>query len=127
MRSLSLLAGCSLALGLLVSGCSKLDQKAADQEAADKAAADKSAAETAADGKVAGESDAVAAAFAELSPEEAAAARKQGICPVGGGPLGTMGKPFKVTLDGRDVYLCCEHCEADLKADPEKYLAKLKQ
>ena len=110
-----------LAVSLLTLGCDKgtaVDKQAADKQAAEKKLADEQAAAKA---------DPVAAAFAELKPEEAAAARKQAICPVGGGPLGTMGKPYKVTIEGRDVYLCCEHCEEDLKADPEKFLAKLKE
>ena len=41
--------------------------------------------------------------------------------------LGKMGKPYKVTIQGRDVLLCCPGCEAKIKEDPEKYLAKLPQ
>jgi YHS domain-containing protein len=110
-----------LAVSLLTLGCNK--QTAAEKQAADKQAAEKKLTDEKSGAKV----DPVEAAFAELTPEGAAAARKQAICPVGGGPLGTMGKPYKVTIEGRDVYLCCEHCEGDLKADPKKYLAKLKE
>ena len=67
----------------------------------------------------------IAEAFAKLSPEDRAAAEKQKICPVGGGPLGTMGPPAKVAIEGRDVFLCCAHCESLLREDPKKYLAKL--
>ena len=44
-----------------------------------------------------------------------------------GEPLGAMGKPYKVTVQGQDVLLCCSGCEAKIKANPEEYLAKLKQ
>jgi len=60
--------------------------------------------------------------LANLSPEDQEAARKQGVCPVTGEKLGSMGTPYKVTIDGRDVFLCCQGCEAKIKANPEKYL-----
>ena len=64
--------------------------------------------------------------LAELSAEDRQLAKKQRICPVSGDPLGVMGKPFKTSLKGRTVFLCCEGCEHDLKENPDKYLAKLK-
>lgn len=63
-----------------------------------------------------------------LSAEDQAAAKKQGFCPVGGKdvPLGSGGmKAVKVTVEGRDVFLCCEGCESALRAEPEKYFALL--
>jgi YHS domain-containing protein len=45
---------------------------------------------------------------------------------VSGEPLGSMGKPYKVTVKGRTFFLCCEGCEAELQAHPDKYLKKLK-
>jgi len=71
------------------------------------------------------EGDEYAKAMAMLSPEDRALAEAQKICPVGGDALGGMGKPFKVDLDGRTVFLCCEGCEDLLRAEPEKYLAKI--
>lgn len=64
-------------------------------------------------------------AMAELSAEDRAAAERQRICPVSGGPLGSMGKPYKVQVKGRDVFLCCKGCEDAIKKDPDKFLAKL--
>jgi YHS domain-containing protein len=64
-------------------------------------------------------------ALAELSPEDRKLAEEQKVCPVSGDPLGSMGKPYKVTVLGREVFLCCQGCESQIKADPEKYLAKL--
>jgi YHS domain-containing protein len=63
--------------------------------------------------------------LAELSPEDRELARKQKVCPVSGEPLGGMGKPYKVTVKGRTVFLCCSGCEEEIKADPDKYLAKI--
>lgn len=61
----------------------------------------------------------------ELPDADRALAQKQKICPVSGEPLGAMGKPYKVTVKGRVVFLCCQGCEAEIKKNPEKYLAKL--
>jgi Cu(I)/Ag(I) efflux system membrane fusion protein len=72
-----------------------------------------------------GEQNEQAEALAKLSPEDRALAEKQKICPVSGEPLGSMGKPYKVTVEGRDVLLCCQGCEEEIKENPEKYLAKL--
>jgi hypothetical protein len=65
-----------------------------------------------------------------LSADEIAAVKKQQTCPVTDALLGSMGKPYKITLTGsngesQDVYLCCKGCETTIKADPDKYLAKL--
>jgi YHS domain-containing protein len=51
---------------------------------------------------------------------------RQKVCPVTGQPLGSMGPPFKVVFQGQTVFLCCEGCEAALRKNPEKYLAKLR-
>jgi hypothetical protein len=69
----------------------------------------------------------VADAQAQLSPEDRAAAEKQRICPVSEAALGSMGKPLKVRVKGRDVFLCCQGCEPAIMAEPDKYLAKLDQ
>jgi hypothetical protein len=47
----------------------------------------------------------------------------QRTCPVTGDLLGADGKPMKVQLRGRPVFVCCEGCMVDLKANPQKYLA----
>jgi outer membrane murein-binding lipoprotein Lpp/YHS domain-containing protein len=69
----------------------------------------------------------VVAALSELSEADREAALAQKTCPVGEQPLGSMGKPPKVTVNGQEVFLCCEGCEEDLRSDPEKYLAKLQK
>ena len=47
------------------------------------------------------------------------------LCPVTGKPLGSMGDPVTVTVEGMQVRLCCEGCEARLRKNPSKYLSKL--
>jgi len=64
--------------------------------------------------------------LAKLSPEDAASAMKQHVCPVSGDMLGAMGAPIKVDVDGQQVWICCEGCRDPLLGDPAKYLAKLK-
>jgi len=67
----------------------------------------------------------VVTALSELSDEDRALAESQRICPVTELPLGSMGTPIKVNVDGRTVLLCCEGCRESLLADPVKHLAKL--
>jgi Cu(I)/Ag(I) efflux system membrane fusion protein len=73
----------------------------------------------------------------ELSPEELdeisrlplsdqALARKQRLCPISGEPLGSMGVPHKMMIDGQPLFLCCEGCESTVKDDPPAALGKLK-
>lgn len=66
-------------------------------------------------------------ALAGLSADDRAAVEKQKVCPVSDEALGSMGAPIKVTVQGRDVYICCDGCQDSLTKDPEKYLAKLPQ
>ena len=39
--------------------------------------------------------------------------------------LGCMGVPYKLTIDGRTVFLCCEHCADAALKDPKATLATL--
>lgn len=47
-------------------------------------------------------------------------------CVVSKEPLGTMGKPVKVSHDGTEVYLCCKSCIKKFQKDPAKYVALVK-
>lgn len=47
-------------------------------------------------------------------------------CPISGEKLGGMGKPFKVSHEGTDVYLCCKGCLKDFNKEPAKYTAMVK-
>ena len=71
------------------------------------------------------DADPIAKAMSQLSPEDREKAIAQKDCPVADGPLGTMGVPIKVTIKGRDVFLCCKGCQQELTENPAKYLAKL--
>jgi hypothetical protein len=64
-------------------------------------------------------------AMTKLSPADRKLAEEQKICPVSGEPLGSMGVPVKVTLEGRDVFVCCEGCVDELKQNFQTYAAKL--
>lgn len=63
--------------------------------------------------------------LAALSDADRAAVLAQKVCPVSDEELGGMGTPIKVTVEGRDIFLCCEGCKDELLANPDKYLAKL--
>ena len=67
----------------------------------------------------------IQAELAKLPEADRAAAEKQRTCPVTDGPLGGMGVPVKITVEGRDVFLCCAGCEGAVIDDPDKFLAKL--
>ncbi len=67
----------------------------------------------------------VPAALTGLSAEDRTIAEKQRVCPVSGDVLGAHGRPYKVTVKGKTVFVCCEACEKPLLANPDQYLAKL--
>jgi hypothetical protein len=72
-------------------------------------------------------SDAEIANIKKLPEAEQAAALAQAICPVSEEHLGGMGKPIKISAEGRTFYLCCDSCEKDVKADPKGVIAKLEK
>jgi len=67
------------------------------------------------------ESKKIAAALAKLSDEDRRLAESQVICPVTKSPLGTMGVPLRVELDGRPILVCCLGCREPVLNDPEKH------
>lgn len=67
----------------------------------------------------------IEAALAQLSPEDRSLAEKQAICPVSDEPLGSMGQPIKVDLNGKALFICCKGCEETVREEPERYLAKI--
>jgi len=71
------------------------------------------------------EQSVIADAIKKLPADEQAVAVKQKICPVSGEPLGSMGMPYKMTVKGRTVYLCCSGCEDEMKTSADKYFALL--
>ncbi|MBI3863040.1 MAG: hypothetical protein HY290_14205 [Planctomycetia bacterium] len=61
----------------------------------------------------------------ELLPRgEQSVALVQRTCPVMGELLGSHGKPIKVHIRDRTIYVCCEGCVSQVKSEPEKYLSK---
>jgi hypothetical protein len=61
----------------------------------------------------------------KLSAADQALADAQKVCPVTDEALGSMGSPIKVMLGDRAVFVCCDACIEELKANPDKYLAKI--
>ncbi|MHB1035108.1 MAG: hypothetical protein ACYC35_19805 [Pirellulales bacterium] len=62
-----------------------------------------------------------------LDESDRAGIAGQRVCPVTGAPLGSMGDPIKVLVDGRPLYLCCQGCLGKVQSDPEEYLRKAGQ
>ena len=56
---------------------------------------------------------------------DADAIAHQKVCPVMDEKLGSMGKPWKVSVNGQDVYVCCKGCIKFLQKTPKKFLAKI--
>jgi hypothetical protein len=69
--------------------------------------------------------DEEAANIRKLPQADQKAALAQGVCAVGGEPLGSMGVPIRMTADGRTVFLCCKGCEPEFRRDPAAILRKL--
>jgi hypothetical protein len=70
----------------------------------------------------------IEANLAKLTDEEQILVKRQdGLCLVGGSKLGSMGKPFKITVEETDFLLCCEGCRDAIEEDPQKYIAMLKK
>ena len=65
------------------------------------------------------------AQLAKLSESDRALAIAQNSCPVTEMPLGSMGKPIKLTVKGKDVFICCAGCEDKLKENFDEYAQKL--
>lgn len=47
-------------------------------------------------------------------------------CVVSGDKLGAMNSPVVINYQGTEVRFCCQDCVGSFKANPAKYLAKLK-
>jgi Cu(I)/Ag(I) efflux system membrane fusion protein len=68
----------------------------------------------------------IQAALAKLSVEDRKLAESQNLCPVlETSRLGSMGKPVKIMVDGKPVFLCCEACREDALANPKETLDKI--
>lgn len=67
----------------------------------------------------------IATAMAKLSDEDRPLAEAQGYCAVTAEPLGSMGPPIKLVVNGQPAFVCCKGCERKAKADPDKTIAKV--
>lgn len=69
----------------------------------------------------------VAASLNKLSPEDKKLAQAQRFCPILNDPLGFMGAPVKLTLDGKPLFVCCKDCIAKANIDPGKTFARVEE
>lgn len=70
----------------------------------------------------------IKAAMAKLSEADRTAAAAQRYCPMMDTVrLGAMGAPIKMMIDGKPVFVCCEHCKEDAAEDGKKTLAKVEK
>ena len=88
---------------------------------------DESAAAEAIEEMPAADETAVDEALAKLSAADRELVAALKVCPVSGEALGSMGEPIKVTVDGKDLFVCCEHCVEPVTKDFETYFAKAEE
>jgi membrane fusion protein, copper/silver efflux system len=60
----------------------------------------------------------------KLAPDDRKRAVAQRLCPVQEKPLGLMGKPVEVSLDGSSVFVCCPSCVDEVRAAGPSALKK---
>lgn len=67
-------------------------------------------------------------AMAKLSDADRKLAEAQKMCTVmDDSPLGSMGVPLKLMIDGKPVFICCEGCREEALAKPQETLQKLER
>jgi Cu(I)/Ag(I) efflux system membrane fusion protein len=67
----------------------------------------------------------ISASLAKLSEADRKLAEAQGMCIVmDESPLGSMGAPLKLMVEGRPVFICCEGCREEALKNPKETLAK---
>jgi hypothetical protein len=70
--------------------------------------------------------DTIKANLAKLSPADRKSAEAQGFCVIRTDhALGADGVPYKMTIEGHTVFLCCDHCKDVVLKDPNRALAQL--
>jgi membrane fusion protein, copper/silver efflux system len=67
----------------------------------------------------------IAQNLARLDAADQTLARQQRLCPVTDLALGSMGVPMKLSIEGRDLFLCCGDCKPRVDANPGAILEKL--
>lgn len=118
LRSHSVLLGvfllASIGIVLALAGCTQQNPTATDEHTANGRVHD--------DDRPPSNSAEVEAVLAKLSPEDRRLAKQQQVCPVTGEPLGSMGVPTKISLEGKSIFICCAGCEDTIRENPEKYV-----
>jgi YHS domain-containing protein len=61
----------------------------------------------------------------KLAEKDRKLALAQRLCPITGEKLGSMGKPYKMSIRGRTLYLCCEGCQEEVKRHTEVAFEKI--
>jgi len=61
----------------------------------------------------------------KLPEADRALAERQAKCPITNMPLGSMGVPFKMIVEGTPLFLCCEGCKGQVDKDPKAALTKI--
>ena len=62
---------------------------------------------------------------AKLTDADRVGIARQGTCPVMDTKLGEHGRPIKLLVGGRPLYLCCKGCINKVRKNPELYLRKV--
>lgn len=65
-------------------------------------------------------------AIDQLDEPDRTAAMEQKLCIVADFPLGSMGVPIKVEVEGVGMFICCEGCRNAILNDPQKHIDKLR-
>jgi multidrug efflux pump subunit AcrA (membrane-fusion protein) len=70
----------------------------------------------------------IQAALTKLGDEDRRLAQTQKYCAIQTDKLlGSMGPPFKMTVKGQPVFVCCQGCEDDVKAEPDQTLGTVEK
>ncbi|MBI1900492.1 MAG: efflux RND transporter periplasmic adaptor subunit [Planctomycetia bacterium] len=64
--------------------------------------------------------------LAKLPEADRKLAERQKKCPVTDLPLGSMGVPYKMNVQGKTLFLCCEGCKEEVEKDPAAALKKIR-
>jgi Cu(I)/Ag(I) efflux system membrane fusion protein len=73
------------------------------------------------------EAEKIAASLKKLSPEDRKLAESQRLCPIRNDPLGSMGVPVKLTLEGKQVFVCCKGCIAEANSGPSRTFSRVEE
>jgi hypothetical protein len=69
----------------------------------------------------------IRANLSQLGPEDQQLAEQQKYCPMMEGVrLGEMGRPYKVTVLGDSMFVCCKKCVLAAQNEPDRALAKIR-